>query len=395
MRLFDTRTQEVVPFVPAQTVRLYVCGITPYDAAHLGHAFVYASFDALIRYLECIGHTVHYVRNVTDLDDDTLRTAAKRDTHFQVLARGEAAQFDANLARLGLRPPAVEPFVTDNVDAMIPFIQGLIDRGVAYSLPDHRVYFNIDHPNYLAFSQLSKDEALEQFREKGGDPDAPDKKNTLDFLLWQPSENGQPSWPAPWGAGRPGWHIGCSVMIHEHIGATMDIHGGGSDLVFPHHESEILQAESLTGQHPLARVWMHCGMVALEGVKMSKSLGNLVFLGDLLNEYSADAIRAMLLNNHYRANWTYTTEVMDAAQARVHRWQRVVGDRTGGPITQAEIDGFNDPDLTEALAQLGDQLEDDLNTPGALAVLDELADTQRAKALFMCGRVLGFFQTLR
>ena len=395
MHLYDTRTRAVVPFSPAKTVRLYVCGITPYDSAHLGHAFVYTSFDALIRRLEFSGHTVNYVRNVTDLDDDTLRTAKKRNIHFQVLARGEAAQFDANLARLGLRPPTAEPFVTDTMHAVVPFIQGLLDAGVAYALPDHRVYFDVSHPKYLAFSRLSREEALEQFREKGGDPDAPDKRDPLDFLLWQPSAEGEPTWPAPWGDGRPGWHIECSVMSHEHLGPTMDIHGGGSDLIFPHHESEILQSEGLTGQGPLARVWMHCGMVALEGVKMSKSLGNLVFLGDLLDSYCPDGVRAMLLSNHYRANWTYTEALMQAAEARVQRWHEVIGGRTGGAITQAEVDALGNPEVAAGVQALVASLDDDLNTPGALDVLDSLAARGWADALFYAGRVLGFFQQLR
>lgn len=394
MHLYDTRTRSLVPFAPAKIVRLYVCGITPYDSAHLGHAFVYTSFDALIRRLEFSGHRVNYVRNVTDLDDDTLRTAKKRNIHFQVLARGEAAQFDANLARLGLRPPTVEPFVTDTMHAVVPFIQGLIGAGVAYVLDDHRVYFDVSHPKYLAFSRLSREEALEQFREKGGDPDAPNKRDPLDFLLWQPSAEGEPSWDAPWGAGRPGWHIECSVMSHEHLGSTMDIHGGGSDLIFPHHESEILQSEGLTGQGPLARVWMHCGMVALEGVKMSKSLGNLVFLGDLLDTYCPDGVRAMLLGNHYRANWTYTVELMEKAEAMAERWHKVIGNRTGGPITQAEVDATGLPEVQAAVASLLNHLDEDLDTPAAIAFMDELAAAGNAEELFTCGRVLGFFQHL-
>ena len=360
MRLHDTRRGTAEEFVAGATVRLYVCGITPYDSAHLGHAFVYSTFDVLIRRLEARGHRVVYVRNVTDVDDDILRTARDRGVHFEVLARSEAAVFDTNLRRLGLRDPDVVPYATETVPAMIPMVQGLLDRGLAYALPDHRVYADTAAmPGFLSFSGLDRDEAIAQFTEKGGDPDAEGKRDPLDFLLWQPSLPDEPAWDAPWGAGRPGWHLECSVMATEHLGNTIDVHGGGMDLIFPHHEAEILQSEGLTGQGPFARVWMHVAMVGLDDVKMSKSLGNLVFLGDLLDRHEPAAVRHMLLGHHYRTEWSYDEAEMDASAAAVKA------------LTGAE-DG--DPDAIRRLqAAVDERIDDDLDTPGALALIDEAA----------------------
>jgi L-cysteine:1D-myo-inositol 2-amino-2-deoxy-alpha-D-glucopyranoside ligase len=377
MRLHDTRTGSVDDFAAGATVRLYVCGITPYDSAHLGHAFVYATFDVLIRHLEARGHRVVYVRNVTDVDDDILRTARNRGVHYQVLARSEAAAFDANLRRLGLRDPDVIPYATETVPAMIPMVQGLIDKDLAYALPDGRVYADTSAmPGFLSFSRLDRDEAMAQFTEKGGDPDAPGKRDPIDFLLWQPSLPDEPAWDTPWGAGRPGWHLECSVMASEHLGNVIDIHGGGSDLVFPHHEAEILQSESLTGQSPFARVWMHVAMVALDDVKMSKSLGNLVFLGDLLDSHSPAAVRHLLLSHHYRQGWSYTADMMDASAAAVKAWD-------GAPAGPADA-------VARLQAELEARLDDDLDTPGALALIDAAAAAGEGAAARAAAAHLGF-----
>ena len=377
MRLHDTRTAALHDFTPSATVRIYVCGITPYDSAHLGHAFVYTCFDVLIRRLEALGHRVVYVRNVTDVDDDILRTARERGVHYQVLARSEAAQFDANLTRLGLRPPDVRPWATETVPAMVPFVAGLLDRGKAYTLPDGRVYADTGAmEGWLSFSRLDREEALRQFAEKGGDPEAADKRDPLDFLLWQPSLPDEPSWPTPWGAGRPGWHLECSTMAMEHLGSTIDIHGGGNDLVFPHHEAEVAQSEGLTGQGPFARVWMHVGMVALEDVKMSKSLGNLVFLGDLLDRHDPDAVRHLLLSHRYRDGWTFTEEAMEASARTVKAW-------AGAP------DG--DPGaVDDVMAAVGEALDDDLDTPRALAALEAAAVAGNGEAVRVAAATMGF-----
>ncbi len=377
MRLYDTRRQSAETFSPGATVRLYVCGITPYDAAHLGHAFVYTTFDVLIRRLEAQGRRVQYVRNVTDVDDDILRTARNRGVNFEVLARSEAAKLDTNLRRLGLRDPDVIPYATETVPAMIPMVQGLLDAGLAYALPDHRVYADTGAmPGFLSFSRLDREQALAEFTEKGGDPDAEGKKDRLDFLLWQPSLPDEPAWETPWGAGRPGWHLECSVMAQEHLGTVIDIHGGGSDLVFPHHEAEILQSESFSGQGPFARFWMHVGMVGLEGTKMSKSLGNLVFLGDLLDTYDPWAVRHMLLRHHYRTEWSYTGEEMEASAATIKSLRSAAdGDRS-------RIGGLRD-----AVAQ---RVDDDLDTPGALALIDDAVSAGDGAAARLAAADLGF-----
>lgn len=377
MRLYDTRTGDIEPFVAGAVVRLYVCGITPYDSAHLGHAYVYTCFDVLIRRLEALGHRVRYVRNVTDVDDDILRTARERGVDYRVLARTEAAAFDTNLTRLGLRRPDVIPYATETVPAMIPIVQGLLDRGLAYALPDHRVYADTGAmEGFLRFSGLDRDDALAEFAEKGGDPDAPDKKDPLDFLLWQPSLPDEPVWDAPWGAGRPGWHLECSAMAQAHLGNVIDIHGGGNDLVFPHHEAEIQQSEGVTGQAPFARVWMHVGMVGLEGTKMSKSLGNLVFLGDLLEQYDPWAIRHVLLRHHYRSAWSYTAEETDDSARFVKELRSAPAGATAavGPLIEA----------------VGARLDDDLDTPGALGVVARAVAEGNGGAARTAAATLGF-----
>lgn len=375
MELFDTRAGRPRTLVAAHTVRLYVCGITPYDAAHLGHAATYVAFDVLIRVLEHRGHLVRYVRNVTDVDDDILRTARERGVDYLTLAESEAAEFDRVLRALGCRDPDVAPRATATVPAIVTAVDGLVHRGAAYVLDDGRVYFDTGAANGFGdLSRLERDDMLEQFAEKGGDPDAPGKRDALDFLLWQPSADGEPHWASPWGDGRPGWHVECSVMAMEHLGGVIDIHGGGSDLVFPHHEAEIVQSEHLTGQAPFARFWLHTGMVGLDGVKMSKSLGNLVFAGDLLERFDGVAIRAYLLRHHYRSDWTYAEAKLAAEVEQVKRWRAAAAGT--GHDEQAE-------------QRLLAALDDDLDTPGALAVLDALADAGVGGSLRWGAALLG------
>ena len=376
MKLFDTRTGEARTFVAGHTVRLYVCGITPYDATHLGHAATYVAYDVLVRALEQHGHRVRYVRNVTDVDDDILRTARERGVDYLDLAESETARFDQDLRALGCREPDASPRATDTVPAIVTAVAGLVERGAAYALDDGRVYFDVAvAPSYGELSRLDRDHMIEQFAEKGGDPDASGKRDALDFLLWQPSADGEPSWPSPWGDGRPGWHIECSVMAMEHLGGVIDIHGGGNDLVFPHHDAEIAQAEHLTGQSPFARFWLHTGMVGLDDVKMSKSLGNLVFVRDLLDRVEGAAIRAHLLSHRYRDTWSYRDDELQAASDRVKRWQAA-----------AAMDGADDDGERAVL----DALDDDLDTPAALAALDRLADRGQGASLRRAATVLGF-----
>jgi L-cysteine:1D-myo-inositol 2-amino-2-deoxy-alpha-D-glucopyranoside ligase len=376
LRLHDTRTGTQRELVAGRTVRLYVCGITPYDSTHLGHAFTYVTFDVLTRVLEARGHRVRSVRNVTDVDDDLLRKARETGEDYLAIAEREVARFHRDLDQLGCRPPDVVPRATEAVPAIVTAVAGLLRRGNAYALPDGRVYFDVaTAASWNAMARLDDDELLAQFAEKGGDPDAPGKRGPLDFLLWQPSAPDEPAWDSPWGPGRPGWHIECSVMASEELGAVIDVHGGGSDLVFPHHEAEIAQAEHLSGQGPFAGFWLHVGMVALDGVKMSKSLGNLVFASDLMERFEPGAVRRYLLSRHYRQGWSYDDAELERAAAGFKRWR----DAAGG-------DG-RDPDLEDAL---DDALVDDLDTPAALAVLDRMAAAGAGASLRDAARTLGF-----
>ncbi|MGH8932986.1 MAG: cysteine--tRNA ligase [Egibacteraceae bacterium] len=376
MKLLDTRTLRRVTVPAGHTVRVYVCGITPYDSTHLGHASTYTVFDVLVRYLEHLGHRVRYVRNVTDVDDDILRKAKELDVDYLDLARREIERFHRDLASLGLRRPDAEPRATRTIPAIVQAIRGLVRSGMAYALPDDRVYFDTGAASrFGSFSRLDRPEMLRQFAAKGGDPDAVGKRDPLDFLLWQPSATGEPSWPSDWGPGRPGWHIECSVMAMEELGSVIDVHGGGSDLVFPHHEAEILQSEYLTGQGPFARVWAHVGMVGLDGVKMSKSLGNLIFVRDLVERFEPEAVRRYLLSHHYRQDWDYDEQGLEEAAMGVKRWREAAGS------------GGTNPRLEAAFASA---MADDLDTPRALAILDEAASAGAGETLIRLSAVLGF-----
>ncbi|HWH32103.1 MAG TPA: cysteine--tRNA ligase [Egibacteraceae bacterium] len=375
LRLRDTRTGELRPLDAGPVVRLYVCGITPYDATHLGHAFTYVAFDALIRYLEHRGHDVRYVRNVTDVDDDIFRVSRERQEPAEAIAARELDRFTADLKAMQCRPADVEPYASAHVPSMVASVEALCANGSAYALPDGRVYFDTAASDrYGRFAKLDRDEMLRQFAEKGGDPDAPGKRDPLDFLLWQPSAEGEPSWDSPWGAGRPGWHIECSVMAIDELGPTIDIHGGGSDLVYPHHEAEICQAEHVTGQE-FSRFWLHTGMVALDGVKMSKSLGNLVFVSELRERFDPLAVRRYLLEHHYRQDWGYDEAELVAAAAGVRRWADVA-DQGGA--------------LPEAAAAFHEAMRSDLDTPGAVRAVDEAAAAGAGATVRELAGILGF-----
>jgi L-cysteine:1D-myo-inositol 2-amino-2-deoxy-alpha-D-glucopyranoside ligase len=364
MRLYDTARQAVVPFEPGPLVTLYSCGITPYDAAHLGHAAVYLTFDILQRRLRDLGHDTRCVRNVTDVDDDILRKARELGVHYLDLAAEEIARFDADMSTLGLIPAWSEPRATSAIPDILTLIAAVLDSGHAYQ-SGGSVYFDVS--TFGRFGDLSHLDAaamLPLAAENGGNPGDPNKRNPLDFVLWQPSLPDEPSWESRWGPGRPGWHIECSALALRELGETVDVHGGGRDLVFPHHECETAQSESVTGL-PFVRHWLHVGLVGLDGTKMSKSLGNLVFVGDLLQRWQAVAIRTALLAHHYRTDWEWTAEDMPAAAARLELWRKAAG-----PSGQPRGDGGDDP----ALDAVRRALDDDLDTPAALAALDDLAE---------------------
>ncbi|MDP9071826.1 MAG: cysteine--tRNA ligase [Actinomycetota bacterium] len=357
MRLYDTARQAVVPFEPGRVVTMYTCGITPYDAAHLGHAATYVTYDVLQRRLRDLGHETRCVRNVTDVDDDILRKARQLGVHYLDLAVEEMARFDADMDALGLLPPFSEPRATSAIPDILRFIEMVLDRGHAYQAGP-AVYFDIgSFERFGQVSHLSRHEMLELARQRGGHPDDPNKRDPLDFVLWQPSAPDEPFWESLWGPGRPGWHIECSALAMRELGTTIDLHGGGTDLIFPHHECEAAQSEAATGAR-FVRHWMHVGMVRLGPEKMSKSLGNLVFVSDLLKECEAAAVRLALLAHRYRDSWEWDHAQMAPATARLERW------RAAGPGAGA-------------LAQVREALDDDLDTVAALAAVDDAAGAGR------------------
>jgi L-cysteine:1D-myo-inositol 2-amino-2-deoxy-alpha-D-glucopyranoside ligase len=361
MRLYDTARREIVPFEPGPLVTMYSCGITPYDAAHLGHAAVYLYFDMLQRRLQDAGHETRVVRNVTDVDDDILRKSRELGVHYLDLAAEEMARFDAEMGMLNLLPVYAEPRATSAISEILSLVGEALDSGHAYQ-SGGSVYFDVaSFPPFGRVSGYGRDEMLVLAAEHGGNPDDPNKRDPLDFVLWQPSLPDEPAWESRWGPGRPGWHIECSALALRELGETLDIHGGGRDLVFPHHECETAQSEAVTGQ-PFVRLWFHVGLVRLAGTKMSKSLGNLVFVGDLCKEWEPPAVRLALLAHHYRQDWDWVTlEDMPHAAARLALWRAA-----------------KDGDGSAGLAAVRAALDADLNTPAALEALDVEARAGRS-----------------
>ena len=371
MKLFNTLTQSLEEFVPLddKMVRMYVCGITPYDTTHLGHAFTYVSFDTLIRYFEFCGLSINYVQNVTDIDDDVLRKAREVGIPWDELGRRETERYLRDMDALNVRRPDVYAYATQETPTMIEIIQTLLARGYAYEC-EGNVYYSVrQDPEFgimaRAIGLNDYESMLTIANERGNFPDDAHKKDPLDFVLWQAQAAGEPSWPSPWGAGRPGWHIECSAMSLRYLGPQIDIHGGGADLAFPHHTCEIAQSEHFTGKAPFARVWMHTGMVHQDGEKMSKSLGNLTLVSDLLKGYSADAIRVTLLNHHYRYPWECFSEDLQVATETVGLFKQV------GTLVGNRVDGTDN--LLHGLFVAA--MENDLNTPQALLLLRQAAET--------------------
>jgi L-cysteine:1D-myo-inositol 2-amino-2-deoxy-alpha-D-glucopyranoside ligase len=354
MQLYDTARREVVPFRPGEVVTMYTCGITPYDSAHLGHAAVYVTYDVLQRRLRDLGHKTLCVRNITDVDDDILRKARELGVHYLDLAAGEIARFDADMEALGLLPAYSEPRATSAIPDILGFIGMVLDTGHAYRAGG-AVYFDVSSfPRFGQVSHLERDEMVELAAERGGRPEDPFKNDPLDFVLWQPSAPGEPAWESLWGPGRPGWHIECSALALRELGTTIDLHGGGSDLIFPHHECESAQSEAATGSQ-FVRHWMHVGMVGLGGEKMSKSLGNLVFVHKLLEQgHDPAALRLALLAQNYRLGWEWEDQMLEGAEDRLTRWRAA---------------GLGEAGLEAVRARL----DDDLDTLGAIAVIDDEA----------------------
>lgn len=291
----------MVSFVPKQDmVTIYVCGVTPYDSAHLGHIFTFMTYDLLQRRLEDLGYKVKLVRNITDVDEPIFARAAEHGEHYQTLAKREINSFQEIMRKLNFRDPTAEPLASEYIDVMAQSVQKLLETSHAYRL-EHDIYFDIStYDSFGSFSNLPDQLQVKFMHDRGGDPERPGKRHPLDFLLWRGiSDKTDPAaWDTPVGYGRPGWHIECSIMSSHLLGTPIDIHGGGMDLIFPHHECEVVQSESL-GQKPFAQNWLHVAPLSLYGEKMSKSLGNLVFADDLIKEHSPAAVRVLLLNYHY------------------------------------------------------------------------------------------------
>lgn len=356
VRLYDSARQAIFPIEAGPIVTLYSCGITPYDAAHLGHAAVYMTFDILQRRLRDLGHETRCVRNVTDVDDDLLRKARELGVHFLDLAAEQMASFDRQMRALDLLPSYSEPRATSAIPEILSMIGAAVAAGAAY-VAEGAVYFDVTTcRSFGSISHRSSSEMLALAQEHGGNPNDPLKRNPLDFVLWQPSLPDEPAWESRWGPGRPGWHIECSALALRELGETIDVHGGGRDLIFPHHECEAAQSETVTHQ-PFVRHWLHVGLVGLDGTKMSKSLGNLVFVDDLLERSEPAAVRLALLDHHYRGDWEWVDDDLDRAIARLDQWRAIPRGKDG----------------EEVLAAIRDRLDDDLDTPGALAALDHAA----------------------
>jgi L-cysteine:1D-myo-inositol 2-amino-2-deoxy-alpha-D-glucopyranoside ligase len=354
MRLYDTAKGAIVPFEPAELVTLYTCGITPYDSAHLGHAATYLVYDVLQRRLRDLGHRTQCVRNVTDIDEPLFEKARQIGMDWKALGDREVAHFRETMDALNILPSYSEPRATESIPDVLGFIGMVLDGGHAYEAGGS-VYFDFSSwPSFGEVSHYSQDEMLRIAAERGGNVDDPNKRNPLDFVLWQPSAPDEPSWPSLWGDGRPGWHIECSALAMRELGTTIDLHGGGTDLIFPHHECEAAQSQAATGE-PFVRHWMHVAMVRMDGEKMSKSLGNLVFVRDLVEKWDPAAVRLCVLSHHYRDSWEWNDVLMPDAADRLELWRKANG--------AADF----------VLDAVRDALDDDLDTPKALALIDEAA----------------------
>jgi cysteinyl-tRNA synthetase len=388
--LYNTLTRKKEPFEPLNPgqVGMYVCGPTVYDRAHIGNARPVIVFDVLYRMLKALYPSVRYVRNITDVDDKINARAKESGEPIAAITARTTQMFHDDIAELNALPPDVEPRATAHIAQMIAMIAKLVDKGFAYEAEDHVLFSVPAMPDYGRLSRRSMDEMIAGARVEV----APYKKNSADFVLWKPSSDDLPGWDSPWGRGRPGWHIECSAMSLEHLGETFDIHGGGQDLVFPHHENEIAQSTCANGK-PFARYWLHNGYLMVEGEKMSKSLGNFFTVRELLDQAPGEAIRLCMLSTHYHQPFDWTAEGLKQARATLDRLYTAL---RGAADVAAEA---RDDVPIEVMAAL----EDDINTPLAISHLHELAtalnkatdpaDKARRKgALLASGDILGVLQ---
>ncbi len=390
MKLYNSLTRQPEEFTSLQEKRvtLYVCGITPYDTTHLGHAFTYISFDMLVRFLQFQNYTVTYTQNVTDINDrdnDILQRAEEQHTTWDKLSTFWTEKFLSDMHTLNWIMPTNYLYASEEIPHMIPLIEKIIKNGKAYTIHGG-VYLDIEKvPDFGKLSKVSKEDMIKIAKDFDEDLDNPDKKHPLDITLWRPTSPNQPvhipSFDSPWGKGRPGWHIECSAMAISSLGETIDIHGGGIDLIFPHHESEIAQSESGTGKTPFAKYWMHTGTVYIHGKKMSKSLGNLILVNDLLKKYSSNAIRWVLLSHHYREQWEYQEEEFEKAEEVLEKIVACLQ----SPVVQKD----SETDFSQAAIDL---LSDDLNSPALLQKLSEISSVsfEEARDIQAVLSMLGF-----
>ncbi len=372
LRIYNTLTRQKEPFVPLAPgqVRMYVCGITPYDVSHIGHARSALVFDVVARYLGHAGYRVTFVKNYTDVDDKIIARANQLKVPIAELTERYIRAYEADMARLGVLAPTQAPRATQHIPEMVALIERLVASGMAYAI-DGDVYFEVGRfPTYGRLSGKNLDELLAGARVDVNER----KRDPRDFALWKAAKPGEPSWPSPWGPGRPGWHIECSAMAMKYLGETIDLHGGGEDLIFPHHSCEIAQSEGATGK-PFARCWLHNGFVNLGAEKMSKSLGNTLTVGALLARHDPEALRLYLLQTHYRNPVEFSEEGVGGMRRPLERFRELVDQ--AGEIVPTEPEDPPDSTLLTEVAALRKRFEaamdDDFNTPQAIGALNQLA----------------------
>ena len=370
LQIFNTLTGKKQPFTPRQEgeVRMYICGVTVYDSSHIGHARSLLTFDAVYRYLIFLGYRVHFVRNFTDVDDKIINRAHEENTTAETIAARYIDEFQSDGRALGLMSPTEEPKATEHISDIVALIRRLEEKGVAYRI-DGDVYFSVEKfPGYGKLSRKKLDEL-----EAGARVEVDErKKSPMDFALWKASKPGEPAWDSPWGKGRPGWHIECSAMSTKYLGQPFDIHGGGRDLIFPHHENEIAQSEAAFDR-PLADVWMHNGFLNINQEKMSKSLGNILAIREVLARHEAAALRHYMFSSHYRSPMDFSEQGLEEAEKGIERIFETIARFEESAGSAASNDG--DPALLDDFRR---EMDDDFNTPRALAlVFDEVRALNR------------------
>jgi cysteinyl-tRNA synthetase len=381
LHIYNTLTRQKEEFKPIdpKNVRLYACGPTVWNYAHIGNARPVVVFDLLARLLENVYGAAHvsYTRNITDIDDKIIEASKETGVPISEITEKYARIYNEDMAALGVRPPKHQPRATEYVPQMIAMVEKLISAGHAYEAEGH-VLFNVPSwPDYGGLSRRSRDDVIAGARVEV----APYKKDPADFVLWKPSSPDQPGWDSPWGRGRPGWHLECSAMNEAINGPHFDIHAGGEDLIFPHHENEIAQSVCAHGGTPYVNYWMHNGFINIDSDKMSKSLGNVRLVHDLIREFKPEALRLVLLGGHYRQPLNFTRDIVEQATKTLDRYYGLL----------REMKDATSPD-TSAPAEFIAALEDDLNTPKAMAVLSQIADSRNKGALLAAGKLMGLLQ---